>query len=186
LERYRVRPIEVDDTAVLRVTPRSGPTVLAAVTLAAEEFVPGEVVVTGTRGRAVLEYPTDRLALPGDAAPRTVPGRQGLLENLLDHRADPEGVALIAPLARTEPFTALLEVVRAAPEPTLLDGDRVSASGAGADRVLTVRGVNAVLRRTTERGELPSEFGVPWATAPHRVDLADRPGPQHRANDLGG
>ncbi|RKN39639.1 Gfo/Idh/MocA family protein [Micromonospora endolithica] len=185
LERYRVRPIEVDDTAVLRVTPRVGPPVVAAVTLAAEEFVPGEVVVTGTRGRAVLEYPTDRLALPGDPAPRVVPGRRGLLENLLDHRADPAGVALIAPLARTAPFTTVMEVIRTAPEPVLLDGDRVHAGGTGADRVLTVRGVNAVLREAADTGALPSEFGVPWAAAPHRVDLAG-PEPQHDANDLGG
>ncbi|WP_353939639.1 hypothetical protein [Micromonospora sp. b486] len=103
VERYRVRPIEVDDTTVLRLTPHAGPPVLAALTLAAEEHVPGEVLVTGERGRAVLEYPTDRLRLPGDDAPRPVPGRRGLLANLLDHRAD--GTPLIAPLARTEPFT---------------------------------------------------------------------------------
>ena len=62
--------------------------------------------MTGTGGQAVLEYPTDRLRLPGDVATRRVPGRLGLLENLLAHRADPAGVPLIAPLARTAPFTA--------------------------------------------------------------------------------
>ncbi len=184
LERYRVRPIEVDDTAVLRVTPRSGPPVVAAVTLAGEEFVPGEVIVTGPAGRAVLEYPTDRLTLPGDVAARTVPGRRGLLENLLDHRVDPDGVPLIAPLARTAPFTAVLDVIRSAPDPALLGGDRVTATGAGLERVLTVRGVNEVLRRAADRGELPSEFGVPWATRPHRVRLSSAAGPQTRANDL--
>jgi predicted dehydrogenase len=166
LERYRVRPIEVDDTAALRIVPASGPPIVAAVTLAGEEFVPGEVVVTGTAGRAVLEYPTDRLLLPGDDAPRAVPGRRGLLENLLEHRADPAGVPLIAPLARTAPFTAVLEVVRAAPEPTLLDGDLVTAAGHGPQRVLTLRGVNGVLRRAAEAGKLPSELAVPWAVPP--------------------
>ncbi|MGC4806903.1 Gfo/Idh/MocA family protein [Micromonospora sp. DT233] len=171
LERYRVRPIEVDDTAALRIVTPGGPPIVAAVTLAGEDFVAGEVIVTGTAGRAVLEYPTDRLLLPGDDAPRPVPGRHGLLENLLDHRADPTGTPLIAPLARTAPFTAVLEAVHAAPEPTLLGGDLVAVTGVGADRVLTVRGVNGVLRRCAESGSLPAESAVPWAVPPARVAL---------------
>ncbi|WP_229705854.1 Gfo/Idh/MocA family protein [Micromonospora sonchi] len=168
VERYRVRPIEVDDTAVLRVRPRHGPPIVAAVTLAGEDFIPGEVIVTGDAGRAVLEYPTDRLLLPGGGAAREVPGRRGLLENLLDHRADP-GVPLIAPLARTAAFTAVLTALRAAPDPILLDGDLVDAVGAGPHRVLRVRGVNAVLRRAAENGVLPSEAGVRWAVRPWRA-----------------
>lgn len=168
VERYRVRPIEVEDTAVLRIRPRTGPPVLAAVTLAGEDFVAGEVLVTGDAGRAVLEYPTDRLLLPGDTGPREVPGRRGLLENLLEHRADP-AVPLIAPLARTAAFTAVLDALRSAPEPRLLDGDLVEPLGAGPERVLCVRGVNEVLRRAAERGRLPSELGVPWAVPPYRT-----------------
>ncbi|MFG1841525.1 Gfo/Idh/MocA family protein [Micromonospora sp. NPDC049175] len=172
VERYRVRPIEVEDTAVLRIRLRAGPPVLVAVTLAADEFVAGEVAVTGTAGQAVLEYPTDRLRLPGDAVTRQVPGRRGLLENLLAHRVDPSGVPLIAPLARTAPFTALLDALRAAPEPHLLDGDLVSVVGDGGQRVRHLRGVVDVLRRAAERGALPSELAVPWATAAYRADLA--------------
>ncbi|MGK5676783.1 Gfo/Idh/MocA family protein [Micromonospora sp. URMC 106] len=182
VERYRVRPIEVDDTATLRVCSRSGPPVVAAVTLAGEDLIAGEVIVTGTAGRAVLEYPTDRLLLPGDAAPREVPGRRGLLENLLAHRADPVGVPLIAPLARTAPLTAVLEAVTAAPEPTPLGGDLVAATGAGPDRVLTVRGVNRLLRRAAEEGALLSELGVPWAVRPHRRDLDGAGGTATRCN----
>ncbi|MEU8169896.1 Gfo/Idh/MocA family protein [Micromonospora sp. NPDC049004] len=172
VERYRVRPIEVEDTAVLRVRFRAGPPVLAAVTLAAEEFVAGEVVVTGTSGRAVLEYPTDRLRLPGDVVTRRVPGRQGLLENLLAHRVDPAGVPLIAPLARTAPFTALLDALRAAPDPRLLDGELVDVVGDGDERVVRIRGVVEVLRRAAEQGALPSEQGVPWAVPAYRAHLA--------------
>ncbi|MET8040944.1 Gfo/Idh/MocA family oxidoreductase [Micromonospora sp. NPDC005215] len=172
VERYRVRPIEVEDTAVLRILLRAGPPVLVAVTLVAEEFVAGEVVVTGTAGQAVLEYPTDRLRLPGDVVTRRIPGRQGLLENLLAHRVDPAGVPLIAPLARTAPFTALLDALRAAPEPRLLDGDLVTAVGVGGERIRHLRGVVDVLRRAAERGALPSELAVPWAVAAYRADLA--------------
>ncbi|MGX4654060.1 Gfo/Idh/MocA family protein [Micromonospora sp. SCSIO 07396] len=172
LERYRVRPIEVDDTATLRIVTPDGPPIVAAVTLAGEDFVAGEVIVTGTAGRAVLEYPTDRLLLPGDPHPRQVPGRRGLLENLLAHRADPAGTPLIAPLARTAPFTAVLEQVQRAPEPTLLDGDLVTVTGSGPERVVTVPGINAALRRAAGQGALLSELAVPWAVPPARIPLA--------------
>ncbi|MFI7070163.1 Gfo/Idh/MocA family protein [Micromonospora sediminicola] len=169
VERYRVRPIEVDDTAVLRLTPHTGPPVLAALTLAAEAYVAGDVLVDGERGRAALEYPTDRLRLPGDPAARAVPGRRGLLANLLDHRAT--GAPLIAPLARTEPFTAVLDALRDTPVPTLLGGDLVRTVGDGPERVRVIRGVGAVLRTAAETGALPSETGVPWAVRPYVVDL---------------
>ncbi|MGW4462473.1 Gfo/Idh/MocA family protein [Micromonospora sp. NPDC004704] len=176
LERYRTRPIEVDDTASLRVTLRSGLPVVAAVTLAGEEFIPGEVIVRGTAGRAVLEYPTDRLLLPGDPEPREVPGRVGLLANLLDHREDPEGVPLIVPLDRTEGFTALIEAIHAAPEPTLLGGGNVLGTGEPPDRVWSIRGVNGVLRQAAESGALLHELGVPWAVKPYRVALGEETG----------
>ncbi|MEV1285947.1 Gfo/Idh/MocA family oxidoreductase [Micromonospora sp. NPDC049679] len=171
LERYRTRPIEVDDTASMRVTFDGGVVVVAAVTLAGEESIPGEVIVRGTAGRAVLEYPTDRLMLPGDPALREVSGRTALLENLLDHRADRAGVPLIAPLSRTAGFTAVLEAVHEGPEPALLDGDRIAVSGAGPDRVTTIRGINEVLRRATDELALLSELPVEWAVPPHRVRI---------------
>ncbi|MFY1634531.1 Gfo/Idh/MocA family protein [Solwaraspora sp. WMMB335] len=172
LERYRVRPIEVDDTASMRITLDSGLAIVVAVTLAGEEFIAGEVLVHGTAGTAVLEYPTDRLRLPGEPQLTVVPGRVGLLENLLAHRRDPAGVALVAPLARTEAFTALLEVVQAAPEPCLLGADRTASTGTvGADRVLTIDGINAIVRRSAAELALFSEQEVPWAVRPHRAWL---------------
>ncbi|MFC7545657.1 Gfo/Idh/MocA family protein [Plantactinospora sp. GCM10030261] len=174
LERYRVRPIEVDDTATIRVTNRSGPPVLVAVTLAAEGFIAGEIVVRGTAGDAVLEYPTDRLWLPGEDALRPVPGRVGLLANLLAHRADPERVPLIAPLARTAGFTRVLEAVLGAPEPVLLGGDLVRHAGPRVDRVHMISGIDGLLRTAADRGRLLSELAVPWAVRPYRVSLAGR------------
>jgi hypothetical protein len=129
------------------------------------------VLVHGTAGRAVLEYPTDRLLLPGDVALRQVPGRVGLLVNLLAHRADPSGVPLIAPLARTRGFTEVIEAIQASPEPAPVGGDRVLSTGTPPERVLSIRGINALLRRAAESSALLSELGVPWAVAPHRVAL---------------
>jgi predicted dehydrogenase len=170
-ERYRTREIETDDTAFARITFRGGLRLTAAVTLAGEDFIPGEVVVTGTAGRAVLEYPTDRLALPGDDGLREVPGRRDLLENLVAHRRDPAGVPLIAPLSRTAGFTAVAEALTAPgrPAPTLLDGGLVTAHGEPPVRVID--GINALLRRVAETAALPSESGIAWATRPRTESL---------------
>ena len=174
IERYRTRDIEVDDTAFARLTFAGGLRVVAAVTLAGEDFIAGEIVVDGPGGRAVLEYPTDRLALPGSLPPPvagggpllppgtgTVSGRTGLLENLLAHRAD-RGVPLIAPLPRTEVFTAVLETLTApdVPPPVLLGPRHADVRD---DGVRVIRGINAVLRESAETLRLPSEFQVPWA-----------------------
>jgi predicted dehydrogenase len=167
VERYRTRPIEVDDTACLRVTMREAPPVLVAVTLCGEEFIRGEIIVYGSRGQAVLEYPTDRLHLPGDAQPVEVPGRVSLLDNLLEHRADP-GVALIAPLERTWAFTVLVEAIAGAPEPSDVDPASVVVTEKDGQTHRTIVGVNDVLRRSADRGQLFSESGVQWAgAAPH-------------------
>ena len=167
MERYRVRPIEVDDTACLRLTLDAGIPVTIAVTLCGEEFIAGQVAVNGTAGQAILEYPTDRLRLPGEPGLSTVPGRASLLENLLDHRAD-RSVPLIAPLAATEPFTALLEVIQAAPEPAQIGLPWLETSGEPPTRRVTVVGINDAIRRAVRYRALFSELSVPWAVAPYR------------------
>ncbi|MEV4532524.1 Gfo/Idh/MocA family oxidoreductase [Asanoa sp. NPDC049518] len=167
VERYRTRDIESDDTAVLRLTVQGGPSVVVAVTLAGEEFIAGELTVTGTRGSATLEYPTDRLRLPGDTGPREVPGRVDLLDNLLAHRADRAGVPLRAPLSATAGFTAVVEALAAAPVPVALGDALVDDIGTGPGRIRSIRGINAVLRRAADGLALPSELGVPWARPPH-------------------
>jgi predicted dehydrogenase len=169
VERYRTRPIEVDDTAFARVTFDSGLTVTIAVSLAGEEFIAGQIDAVLPTGPATLEYPTDRLALPGDPAPVTVPGREDLLTNLLDHRST--GTPLLVPLEATRDFTAVLEALTE-PEiatPTLVDDKYVDH----ANGVRVIRGVNALIRQVASSGSLPSELGVSWATPPYvrRVPL---------------
>lgn len=169
LEWYSARPIEVDDTAVLRLRTYAGPTVVVAVTLCGDEHIPGEVIVRGERGRAVLGYTEDLLRLPGDPVPRPVPGRIGLLDNLLDHRAAPATVRLLAPLERTAPFTALIEAVAAAPAPTSIGPEYQHIFGDGGDRTVTVPGVSRLLRLAAEQLALPSELGADWAGKPYPV-----------------
>ncbi len=165
VERYRVREIEVEDTAFARITFDSGLPLLIAVTLAGEDFIAGEIEARGPGGRALLEYPTDRVALPGDAAPAEVPGRTDLLTNLLRHRA--EGTPVLVPLAATADFTAVLEALTEAPVPHLLNSDTVAVDGPHR----TITGINALLRHSAETSSLPSELGVPWATTPARRGL---------------
>ncbi|AGL17294.1 Gfo/Idh/MocA family protein [Actinoplanes sp. N902-109] len=169
IERYRVRDIEADDTTFARIRCRTGPNLLLAVTLAGEDFIAGDIIVTGTEGRATLEYPTDRLQLPCDPKWHTVEGRTDLLRNLLAHRADP-GVPLLAPLSRTAPFTAVLEGLTGEdlPPPTLLGPEWTDTR---EDGTRVIRGINAVIRAAADRQALPSELGIPWAVPPHRRTL---------------
>jgi predicted dehydrogenase len=161
VERYRVREIEVEDTAFARITFESGLPLLIAVTLAGEDFIAGEIEARGREGRMLLEYPTDRLALP-DSPLTEVPGRTDLLSDLLRHRA--EGTPLLVPLESTADFTAVLQTLTEAPEPQFLE-----AKIDGPHR--TIPGINALLRRAASTLTLPSEMGVPWATRPYRRRL---------------
>jgi predicted dehydrogenase len=160
-ERYRVRPIEVEDTAFARITFDGGLQVMIAVTLAGEDFIAGEIGARGSSGAALLEYPTDRLALPGGSL-EAVPGRTDLLTNLLDHRLG--DAPLLVPLDDTADFTAVLEALTVpdVPGPQLLDDGVLLVEGPKR----TIPGINNLLRKVVETLALPSEMGVPWAVRP--------------------
>ncbi|GIE87654.1 Gfo/Idh/MocA family protein [Actinoplanes regularis] len=164
LERYRTREIQTDDCTFLRLTGADGRTIVVAVTLASEVFVAGEIQV----GEAVLEYPTDRLRLGADAPFEEIPGRIGLLENLLS------GAALIAPLERTRTFTVVAEAIVAAPMPATIPPGELGPHPEGGGRILP--GVHELVRQVAATGLLPSESDITWAVAPHRVSLQQAKG----------
>ncbi len=170
VERYRARPIEVDDTAVLRLRAEGAPPVVVAVTLCGDDVVPGEVMVDTDRGRAVLWYTADRLRLPGEPDARVVPGRTSLLENLLAHRRDP-GVQLLAGLDRTVVFTAVAQEVAGAGVPPLIPQAYHRVVTDAGERTVTVPGVSRMLRCAAERHALLGELGVPWAAPAHRATV---------------
>jgi len=163
VELYRARDIEVEDTACLRAIFPGGVRVVVAVTLCAPRHLPPRILVLGTHGAATLEYTEDRLHLPGEAAPRAVPGRVGMLENLLDHRDDQVRTPLLAPLERTEPFTRLVEVVCDSPPPHRIDPRFLEVRGSGAGRQVIVAGVSQAVHTAAEGLALFSEIGAPWA-----------------------
>ncbi|WP_430791423.1 Gfo/Idh/MocA family protein [Actinoplanes sp. G11-F43] len=156
LERYRTRDIETDDTTFLRLTGVDGRRITIGVTLASRVFIAGEIQV----GDAVLEYPTDRLRLPGESEFTHVPGRAGLLENLIEHRDDPK-VPLLAPLDRTAGFTEVVEAVVHGPEPVRIPATHLEPHPDGGG--LVVPGIDELIRDVARSGRLPSELGVPWA-----------------------
>ncbi|WP_433825454.1 Gfo/Idh/MocA family protein [Actinoplanes sp. CA-015351] len=162
--RYRTRDIETDDTTFLRVTGVDGRRITAGVTLASPVFLAGEIQVGG----AALEYPTDRLRLPGEQEFREVPGRAGLLENLIDHRADP-AVPLLVPLERTEAFTVVAEAIVGSAPPVEIASRWLAPHPDGGGCVLP--GIDEVVREVAETGELPSASSVPWASPPSFVSL---------------
>ncbi|MBW6439671.1 Gfo/Idh/MocA family oxidoreductase [Actinoplanes hulinensis] len=167
LERYRTRPIETDDTTFLRLTGNDGRRVTVGVTLASAVFIAGEI----RAGGAVLEYPTDRLRLSGQAEVQRVPGRTGLLENLIEHRRDPR-TPLLAPLARTGLFTAVAEAIVRAPEPSVIGDGWLAPHPDGGGRVVT--GIDEIVREVAETDRLPSETRVPWAAEVHRTVVEPR------------
>ncbi|GAA2336811.1 Gfo/Idh/MocA family oxidoreductase [Dactylosporangium salmoneum] len=149
LDRYRTRAaVEVEDTATLRLTAPDGRGVFVAVTLCASEYVAGDIAVTGTLGAATVGYTQD--TLDGEV----LPGRAGLLENLLDHRD--RGELLLVPLERTEPFTALAEAILAEDPPALLAPGRLARRPDGVE----IPGAAELVRRAAAERAHFREIGA--------------------------
>ncbi|GAA1555661.1 Gfo/Idh/MocA family oxidoreductase [Kribbella lupini] len=164
-ELYRANPIESDDTSSVRIRTTRGTTIVAALTLAAEP--PGadpRIIVHGSRGRAVLTYPSDRLDLTVDGVTTgTTYERDDLLLNLIEHREDP-GVELLAPLEQLGGFTKVLEAVRLSTPPHLIDPAYVTWQGEGQERHPVVAEVSKWAEQAAENLALFSELNAPWAS----------------------
>jgi Oxidoreductase family, NAD-binding Rossmann fold len=176
----RVRDIEVDDTATLRLTLADGSRVLIAVTLAGEDLIDGEMSVGGRRHNFrdlvdiplllnLIDYRLSRSGnLPGNARSdsafqRALPGKFPDLEGSLEGGLEGGfGGRLLAPLSATRGFTAIVDALGGMPLPGRLDEAYFETAGP----VRTLRGVNAVLRRCAQEfallSELPGEIGAGW------------------------
>jgi predicted dehydrogenase len=159
LERYRVASPESDDTAAARLTVDGMPPIVVAVTLCAAEQRYPLIVVHGEQGRLELEYTTDTLTgRTADGATVTgPPGRTVLLDNLVEHLAEP-AVPLLAPLASCAPFMHLLEAVRRDGPARPLPPSAV----AQVDGRPVVVGADETMRRCAEELALFSEVPAPW------------------------
>ncbi|MFG1621329.1 Gfo/Idh/MocA family protein [Kribbella sp. NPDC049227] len=171
-ELFRANPIESDDTSTVRIVTSRGTTILIAVTLCASEHLEPRVIVHGSAGRAELRYTTDMLEITdGSGTTETTYDRAGLLENLLDHRADP-GVPLYVPLAATGGFTRVVEAVRVAEEPAEIPGGLVRWEGEGLERRPIVLDVEKWVDRAADELAVFSELGAPWTPRPSQSSSA--------------
>ncbi|QKV72969.1 Gfo/Idh/MocA family protein [Amycolatopsis sp. Hca4] len=161
VELYRARDIESDETACARLSFPGAPDVVVAATLDAEADHDPYVLVHGTEGQIRWHYKTDLLTIDGEQ--RQVAPPRDLLANLVAHvRA---GEPLLAPLAATRAFTALVAAVRDAPEPLPLPAAWVEAVGTGPDRHFVVPGIDRDVETAAERLALFSELALPWTGA---------------------
>lgn len=134
----RVRDIEVDDTATLRLRLENGSVVLIAVTLAGEDMIDG-VMSVGGQGFHFRELVDS-----------------SLLRNLIEFRVG--NAPLLAPLSATRGFTAVVEALGRMPLPERLPDAAFDTAGP----VRTLRGVNDVLRRCAREFALLNEIDEGW------------------------
>jgi predicted dehydrogenase len=155
LTLFRARDIEADDTAAVRVRLASGLTIVVAVTLCADEIADPVVVVDGEHGQAKHSYKSDGLRLPADTHPHVLPGRVNLLTNLLAHRQARNDIVLLGDLRRTAAFTQVAEACLGHAPVRRIDPDRLANVGSGAERLVTIPGITAMLRDAASHLLLP-------------------------------
>jgi predicted dehydrogenase len=159
VELYRAHEIEADDTACVRFRTARGTVVCAVATLCAARARDPYLVVHGDRGRITWWYKRDEVRLDGASShhPRT-----DLLENLVQHIADP-AVALLVPLESTRAFMHVVEAIRLAPEPRAIPAvhQRVDRTGRHLRRI--VSGVDQAVERAAHELRLFSELDLLWA-----------------------
>jgi len=152
-ELWRLRDIECDDTAWIRLETRVGVPVTAAATLCADEVVEPVVVVQGSRATATLHYTEDVLVIGGES--RSF-GRTTPLRDLLAHRSEPD--ALQSPLTGCGGFMVTLEQLRNTPRPARVPDAAIVVDG----ETRIVPGMTAVCRRAATEGLSFAEAGRPW------------------------
>lgn len=159
---YRANDIESDDTSVIRIRTITGLPVTCALTICATESVEPYVTLQGSQGHAVFHYTEDRLTVrAATLETEQVFGRDDLTENLLAHRR--EGRKLISPLLDSGAFMLVLEAIRTASPPAVIDSAYVKWEGEGSSAHVVVVGIEDALERATQEHATFSELGLPWA-----------------------
>jgi predicted dehydrogenase len=158
VEAYRANPIDTDDTTSIRVTPHSGPPVIAGLTLCASIQTKPTVDIACADGVATYEYTTDDLISTSGA---THFGRVDMLQNLIDHRTNQ--TPLILPLIDTGAFMMVMEALRTGPAPVHVERKWIDQRESEGDMHAVVRDVEHWIRTATSADSLFSEVGAPWA-----------------------
>ncbi|MFF1409031.1 Gfo/Idh/MocA family protein [Streptomyces sp. NPDC058289] len=168
-ELLRANAIESDDTSCVRIVTTAGTRLTVAATLCAETNSEPYVVVHGSRGRITFWYRQDRVLLQraGHGPEETVHGRTDLLENLVGHVTDGEG--LYVPPEETGAFMRVVEAIRLAPDPVALPAAYWHTEPGRDTPRRVVDGIDALVDRSAHTLDLYSELGAPW-TLPTRAE----------------
>ncbi|MFC5289705.1 Gfo/Idh/MocA family protein [Actinokineospora guangxiensis] len=159
VELYRANAIESDDTSAVRLRTKNGATIVAAVTLCAEQVASPYLVVHGERGAITFHYKESRIRLRTAERDETTEFPEtGLLGDLVARARSAEH-RLIAPAEETGAFTEVLEAVRLAPEPAVVAARPV---GSGDTLRHVLPGVDDAVRRCADELLLFSELGLEW------------------------
>lgn len=160
---------ESDDTTFVRVDSPGRLPVSCALTLcgSGDDLLP-KIAVIGERGRLTLHYTEDVLELDVDGTRTTQTlGRTDLVENLLDHLADPQ-VPLLSSLVDNGAYMAVLQAIQDAPEPTDLV-EHVTWKGAGMDAYPVIDDIAHLTKAAAESGDGFAAAGAPWAVPTART-----------------
>ena len=166
-ELRRAHDIEADDTTFLRIDPAGpGAAVLCALTTTAPVQRPPWVEISGPGGTWRLSYTEDLSWRTGPDGELTEHrhSRTDLVENLLTHVRDPQ-TALLSPLEASGAFSAVLEAIQSAPDPTVIDPEHVTWIGEGQAAHPVVDDIGDALHTALETGTAFSRNGVSWACA---------------------
>ncbi|WP_395244319.1 Gfo/Idh/MocA family protein [Agromyces sp. MMS24-K17] len=164
LDLHRAAAIEVDDTSSYVADLAGGATLAGALVLTAPRRSEPCVVVQGEAGRITLWYTLDLVQVDtGRGIPwTTAHERRNLLADLVDHATT--GSPLLVPIASTGGFMRVLEAVRTAPDPAVIDPAFVDRRVTGdGDAHAVVADVEAWCDRVVAEGRTFAELGAPWA-----------------------
>lgn len=163
VDLYHAHDIQADDTSAVRIVTRRGTRVALGLTLCAATQTAPRIVVHGTAGSITLFYTQDVVEITGVTGTRRVEaGRTSLLENLLEHAADP-AVPLLSSLEDTGAFMRVLEAVRTSPDPTPVPEEYIDWRTDDSGHHPVVQDVEQWCERVATELRTFTTLGAPWA-----------------------
>lgn len=162
LDLYRAHDIEADDTSSVVITTARGTRIAAGLTLCAAAQSEPRIIVHGSTGSIIHYYNLDRVEVTTAAGTRRIEcTNTSLLENLLDHAADP-AVALLSSLEDSGAFMRVLEAVRTAPDPAPVADELVEWRTDGVGHHPVLDDVEAWCERVAKELQTFTTLGAPW------------------------
>ena len=169
-ELYRVSQIESFDTASLRLRSTAGVEILMYVSHAGRQDSAPEVMLVGETGRITWTYERscvlDEAGVETDSAP--VPSQLDVRLHVLDRvidRLEGDPGFVVTPAMVREHTRVINAVHEFFPIRDVPNGQVETESGAGGV-FRRIRNLDEILELAAGRGQLFSEAGAPWATAP--------------------